>query len=139
MATQQPASSQTDPEAAKIVFESGVAITMVPLEVTHTALADAAVLDAVASHPPRDPAADKRLAASAFRAIMVDLLTFFASTYKQVFGFASPPIHDPCAVAFVIAPHLFETEVMRVVRSVVGGDLTEKNTENHVPGHRDSE
>ncbi len=29
---------QTDPEAARMVFESGVRLTMVPLEVTHTAL-----------------------------------------------------------------------------------------------------
>ena len=29
---------QVDPEAAKIVFESGLDIIMVPLEVTHTAL-----------------------------------------------------------------------------------------------------
>ena len=29
---------QVDPEAAKIVFESGLDVIMVPLEVTHTAL-----------------------------------------------------------------------------------------------------
>lgn len=35
---------QTDPEAARMVFESGVPLTMVPLEVTHTALATTSVL-----------------------------------------------------------------------------------------------
>ena len=35
---------QIDPEAAKIVFDSGVPITMVPLQVTHTVLV-------CASHP----------------------------------------------------------------------------------------
>ena len=35
---------QTDPEAARLVFESGVPLTMVPLEVTHTALATTSVL-----------------------------------------------------------------------------------------------
>lgn len=102
---------QTDPEAAKIVFESGVALTMVPLEVTHTALATPAVLDAVRGK--EGPSG----AASAFRAKMVDLLTFFGSTYKQVFGFDSPPLHDACAVAYVIDPTLFQSEVMRVVRA----------------------
>ncbi len=29
-------------------------------------------------------------------------------TYKQVFMFEDPPLHDPCAVAYVIAPHLFK-------------------------------
>ena len=37
---------QTDPEAARLVFESGVPLTMVPLEVTHTALATTSVLQA---------------------------------------------------------------------------------------------
>lgn len=122
--TKAPPPTQTDPEAAKIVFESGVPLTMVPLEVTHTALADAAVLNAVlgcGSTDPMDatiPAPGAVRAASAFRAKMVDLLMFFATTYKEVFKFESPPLHDPCAVAYVIAPQLFEVEVMRVVRGV---------------------
>lgn len=37
-------SLQTDPEAARMVFESGIPLTMVPLEVTHTALATTSVL-----------------------------------------------------------------------------------------------
>ena len=37
---------QTDPEAARLVFESGVPLAMVPLEVTHTALATTSVLQA---------------------------------------------------------------------------------------------
>ena len=41
---QLPCSPQTDPEAARIVFEAGVPLTMVPLEVTHTALATTSVL-----------------------------------------------------------------------------------------------
>lgn len=35
---------QTDPEAAKVVFDSGLRVVMVPLEVTHTALVTADVL-----------------------------------------------------------------------------------------------
>ena len=35
---------QSNPGAARIVFESGVPVTMVPLEVTHTALATPALL-----------------------------------------------------------------------------------------------
>ena len=36
----------------------------------------------------------------------VDLLTFFAGTYRSVFGFAAPPVHDPVAVALVLDPAL---------------------------------
>ena len=36
---------------------------------------------------------------------------FFADTYADVFRFEDPPLHDPCAVAYVIAPHLFKVGV----------------------------
>ena len=36
---------QVDPEAAKVVFECGVPVTMVPLEVTHTVMVREEPLD----------------------------------------------------------------------------------------------
>ncbi|CAF4359720.1 unnamed protein product, partial [Adineta steineri] len=42
------------------------------------------------------------------------LLHFFAATYKQVFQFDAPPLHDPCAVAYVANKDLFEEQLMRV-------------------------
>ncbi len=39
---------------------------------------------------------------------MQQLLLFFAATYRRVFKFEHPPLHDPVAVAYVIAPQLFE-------------------------------
>jgi len=36
-------------------------------------------------------------------------MTFFASTYRRVFGFAHPPVHDPVAVAAVIDPAIVRT------------------------------
>jgi inosine-uridine nucleoside N-ribohydrolase len=91
-----------DPEAARAVFESGVPITMVPLETTHQALATPAVIDRIA-------ALDFPLAR-----VCVELLGFFAETYLRVFGFAAPAVHDPCAVARVIDPSLVPTQRMRV-------------------------
>lgn len=95
---------QTDPEAARIVFESGVPLTMVPLEVTHTALVTTRVLQ------------DIRLAhgSTPFKELVTLLLLFFATTYREVFKFDDPPLHDPCAVAYVIAPQLFRVEHLRV-------------------------
>lgn len=95
---------QTDPEAAKVVFEAGVPLVMVPLEVTHTALATP---DVLARLCPAE-------GASAFQRFIRDLLLYFASTYKEVFEFDSPPLHDPTAVAYIIDPSLFQTEMMRV-------------------------
>mmetsp|Transcript_58363 Transcript_58363/g.137534 ORF Transcript_58363/g.137534 Transcript_58363/m.137534 type:complete len:176 (-) Transcript_58363:402-929(-) len=40
---------QIDPEAAKIVFESGLKVTMVPLEVTHTVLVTPSVQERIAT------------------------------------------------------------------------------------------
>ncbi|CAD7699556.1 unnamed protein product [Ostreobium quekettii] len=94
---------QSDPEAAKIVFQSGVPLTMVPLEVTHTALVTDMVLKRIVTDKP-----------SPFRRMLGDLVTFFAQTYKQVFQFDHPPLHDPCAVAAVIDPGIFQVKVMHV-------------------------
>lgn len=112
---------KVDPEAAKVVFESGVPLTMVPLEVTHTVLATRDVLYRIAGRAAADVSSTSgrdisleegsKLAASAlskFRGAIVLLLLYFSDTYFKVFGFSSPPLHDPCAVAFVIAPDLFE-------------------------------
>ncbi|GAB4819914.1 hypothetical protein N2152v2_006960 [Parachlorella kessleri] len=94
---------QTDPEAAKVVFESGARLTMVPLEVTHTAVVTTSILQRIRTHRP-----------SPFLTLMVTLLMFFADTYKAVFRFNDPPLHDPCAVAYVVAPKIFQVEHLRV-------------------------
>src|SRR4051812_967115 len=76
---------------------------MVPLEVTHTALVTPAVLSSI------------NALATPFSRLIIDLLLFFRQSYRDVFGFESPPLHDPCAVMYVIAPHLFTTQSMNVV------------------------
>lgn len=45
---------------------------------------------------------------------VVGLLDFFGTTYRNVFGFPAPPVHDPCAVAAVIDPTILHTHSMRV-------------------------
>jgi hypothetical protein len=45
---------------------------------------------------------------SKFKALVGQLLTFFAATYMEVFKFDAAPLHDPCAVALVAAPSIFE-------------------------------
>jgi len=93
---------QVDPESAHIVFESGVPVVMAPLEVTHTALVTPAVLGRI------------RSIGSPFASFICDLMLFFRDAYSGVFGFSSPPLHDPVAVAFLLDPHMFETKMMRV-------------------------
>ena len=38
-----------DPEAAKIVFNAGIKLTMIPLEITHTALITDDIIEVIAS------------------------------------------------------------------------------------------
>ena len=91
-----------DPEAASIVFQCGRPITMVPLEVTHQALATEEIVS-------RLRAANRPVASFA-----ADLLVFFAESYKNVFGFSAPPVHDPCAVAAVVEPGIIQAAEMYV-------------------------
>lgn len=52
--------------------------------------------------------------ATPFRGAVHGLLTFFASTYRDVFQFRDPPLHDPCAVAYVLCPEAFSASPLRV-------------------------
>ena len=87
-----------DPEAASIVFSCGRTITMSPLEVTHQALATEEVIGRLRS-------ANRSVAN-----FVADLLVFFGGTYRDVFGFPAPPVHDPCAVAAVIDPTILHAQ-----------------------------
>jgi len=86
-----------DPEAAHIVFNESWPLTMVGLDLTHEALATpqvAADIAAVGTAPAR---------------FVGELLEFFGHTYRNQQGFEHPPVHDPCAVAFVIDPTVMQT------------------------------
>ena len=86
-----------DPEAAHIVFNEKWPLTMVGLDLTHQALATdevAARIAAVGTKPAK---------------FVGELLEFFGQTYKDAQGFDFPPVHDPCAVAYLIDPSVMTT------------------------------
>jgi inosine-uridine nucleoside N-ribohydrolase len=87
-----------DPEAAELVFASGVPLTMVGLNLTHQAQATDEVIERLSA-----------LATPVSEAV-IGWLSFFADTYRQVFGFRGAPVHDPCALALVIDPSLVRCE-----------------------------
>ena len=91
-----------DPEAAAIVLGCGRPITLVPLEVTHRALATDEVMQRLRAVQRPVPN------------FVADLLIFFAETYRTVFDFTAPPVHDPCAVAAVIDATLMPGDLIRV-------------------------
>jgi inosine-uridine nucleoside N-ribohydrolase len=88
--------SQTDPEAAKVVFEAGAPLTMVPLEVTHTALVTPAVLERLCREP------------TPFLEIVRKLLLFFANTCMPLLPFLGSlflgTVHGRSRIAFSNVP-----------------------------------
>ncbi len=85
-----------DPEAAAVVFASGIPITMIGLDVTHKALFTRA-------HAER-----LREAGRAGR-FVAELSDFFQRFHERSYGFEGSPIHDAMAVAHVIDPTLVTT------------------------------
>ncbi|WP_190991356.1 nucleoside hydrolase [Pseudarthrobacter sulfonivorans] len=91
-----------DPEAAHIVFNEKWPVVMVGLDLTHQALATPEVVEniaAVGTGPAK---------------FVLELMEFFTKTYKDAQGFDYPPVHDPCAVAYVIDPSIVSTRKVPV-------------------------
>ncbi|MBM7821088.1 purine nucleosidase [Cellulosimicrobium cellulans] len=86
-----------DPEAAHVVLDEPWPVTMVGLDLTH---------QAVATPDVRDLLSGLDTAAARF---VGELLDFYGATYRSAQGFLYPPVHDPCAVAYVIDPEVMTT------------------------------
>jgi len=97
-----------DPEAADVVLTSGLPIVMSGLNITHTALATPEILARI------------NALGSTLATTCVDLLEFFAHTYRDVFGMPDPPLHDPIAVACVIDPDIITTQFLPVAIELQG-------------------
>ena len=84
-----------DPEAAKVVFSSGVPLVVMPLDVTHKALATRPRVQAIRALDTR---------AGHFTA---DMLDFFERFDVAKYGSQGGPLHDPCVIAYLLNPELF--------------------------------
>jgi len=91
-----------DPEAAKIVFGSGVKITVMPLDVTHKALTTRPRVEAFRSIGNR---AGRMVA---------EWTDFFERFDKEKYGSEGAPLHDPCVIAYLIKPDLFTGRFVNV-------------------------
>jgi purine nucleosidase len=85
-----------DPHAAAIVIESGVPITMMPLEVTHQLL----------TTPPRLEAL--RALGNRCGQAVAALLTSFEKNRRAKFGSRATALHDPSVIAYLLSPTLFQ-------------------------------
>ena len=84
-----------DPHAAQIVFASGVPVTMMPLDVTHKALTRT------------DRVAALRAIGNRTGVAVAEMLEFFERFDEAKYGSDGGPLHDPCTIAWMIAPDIF--------------------------------
>jgi pyrimidine-specific ribonucleoside hydrolase len=90
-----------DPDAAARVFESGVDVTMIGLDVTHQALMTQAD-------------ADRLRATGRTGRLVAELWEFYNRFHSRTYGFDGSPIHDALALAYTFKPELVRTESRHV-------------------------
>lgn len=90
-----------DPEAAEIVFQSGVPLTVLPLDTTHQVLVTQAHNDAFR-------------AAGRVGPFVASWTGFFDRYDKEKFGDNAAPLHDPCVIAWLLWPELFSGREVNV-------------------------
>lgn len=83
-----------DPLAAAEVFAAGVDLVVMPLDVTHRALTSRAWVEGMR-------------ASGRVGEVVASWTDFFERYDRAKYGHDGAPLHDPCAVAYLIAPELF--------------------------------
>lgn len=91
-----------DPEAAQIVFQSGVPLVVMPLDVTHKALTTKSRIDAF------------RNMSTHVGTMVAEWTDFFERFDMEKYGSEGAPLHDPCTIAYLIDPHLFSGRYINV-------------------------
>jgi purine nucleosidase len=91
-----------DPHAARLVFESGVPLTLIPLDCTHQALTTKARVEKFRTMKNKTGPA------------VADLLEFFERFDVEKYGSDGGPLHDPCVVAWLLRPNLFSGKDVNV-------------------------
>ncbi len=85
-----------DPHAADIVFNCGRPITSMGLDVTHQVLSTRARVDRI------------RKLGNPVSEATAGMLGFFERHDSKKYGVEGAPLHDPCTIAWLLAPELFE-------------------------------
>ena len=91
-----------DPDAAKIVFNSGLPIIMAGLDVTQKA------------YVTREENEQLRAQGNKMSVLAAELIDFFSQYIYRVEGFPGCTLHDPCAVAVLLHPEIFVSEQCNV-------------------------
>ncbi len=84
-----------DPDAAKLVFDSGIPIIVMPLDVTHKALTTAARIEKI------------RAIGTSVSTAVTGWLEFFERFDEDKYGTDGGPLHDPNVIAYLLKPELY--------------------------------
>ena len=87
-----------DPHAAEIVYGCGRPVTAMGLDVTHQVLST------------RERVARIRSVGNRVAEATAGMLSFFHRYDTKKYGSEGAPLHDPCTVAWLLRPDLFETK-----------------------------
>lgn len=100
-----------DPEAAALVIASGIPLTIMPLDVTHKALTSRTRVDAFRTMGTR----------------VGDMVAAWTDYFERFdvakYGSEGAPLHDPCVIAWLLRPDLFDGRLVNV-EVETGSDLT---------------
>lgn len=91
-----------DPEAAKVVFASGVPIVMMPLDVTHKVLTKAKRIEKFRGFKNKIGDA------------CVAILEFYERFDEEKYGTDGCPLHDPNVIAYLLQPELYKGRLCNV-------------------------
>lgn len=91
-----------DPHAAAIVIDSGIPITIIPLDVTHRLVTTASRLAALQALPNRCGKA------------IAELLAAFERNRRAKFGERAKALHDPAVVGYLLRPGLYDGREVNV-------------------------
>ena len=92
-----------DPEAADIVFRSGINLVVMPLDVTHKAVTTRPRVEAF------------RNLGSTVGRVAAEWADFFERFDAAKYGAEGAPLHDPCVIAYLIQPGLFKGRHINVM------------------------
>ncbi|MDB2551385.1 nucleoside hydrolase [Paracoccus sp. (in: a-proteobacteria)] len=91
-----------DPEAARAVFAAGAPLVILPLDATHEALTSRGWIETMRGMPGRCGPA------------VASWTDFFERFDRDKYGSEGAPLHDPCTIAWLLRPDLFEGREINV-------------------------
>ena len=104
-----------DPHAANVVFNSGIEITMMGLDVTHKVNVNDQIINSIKTNNNK---------ASVFFA---DLMDFYSRFHRELYETGDCPLHDPCVIAYLIDNEIFKGKKVPV-QVEENSDLTRGET-----------